>query len=262
MRPLVLTNAFRRPRGTRLTSGVTVSADTNVYACVEELVEVIVNVVGASPLMLPSLNDPESVAALLDQVDGILLPGAASNIHPTRYGEHPIAKPQIFDEAHDTTDIFLIQQARKKGIPFLGICRSTQAMNVAFGGSLHQDIGPLSKVDHRCSNPCDGHDDARQFMHPIKVNPTGVLAKILPEEPLLVNSMHGQAVNRLGDGLVIEAWAEDGIIEAISCPNSENFFLGVQWHPEAMPDHPVSQKIFSSFRAAVERHYSQRLSNR
>jgi len=257
MRPLILTNAFRRPRGTRLSSGVKVSEDTNVYACVEEMVDVIVHVLGASPLLLPTLHDEETVAALLEHVDGILLPGAVSNIHPKNYGEAPDASPQIFDEAHDRLDIFLIRKAREMGIPFLGICRAMQAMNVAFGGSLQHGISS-QKIDHLCSDPCDGHEDAPAFMHAIKLAPNGLLSRILGDGLHVVNSLHEQALATLGEGLNVEARAEDGIIEAISIPHASAFFLGVQWHPEALYSHPVSQKIFSAFKTDVERRHNKR----
>ncbi len=258
MRPIVLTNAFRRPRGSRTSVGVTVSEDTNVYACVEELIDIIFNEVGASPIMLPTLHDKESVERLAEHIDGVLLPGAISNIHPRCYHEPWAERPQTFDEAHDATDIFLVDLAKTRGLPFFGICRSMQAMNIAFGGSLQQNINGKSSIDHKCSYPCDGRTDSPEYMHEARVESGGVLANVFRCARVSVNSMHEQAVGRLGDGLRIEARADDGVIEAISWPESPNFFVGVQWHPEAMPRHEVSQKLFSAFGEDVQKRFRRR----
>jgi putative glutamine amidotransferase len=260
MRPIVLTNAFLRPRATRLSSGVTLSETSNVYACVEEMVGVIHDDVGASPLMLPTSFDRESLSELLDHVDGIMLPGAVSNIHPSHYGNKASEKPQTFDLKHDETDMFLVSEARKRGMPFFGICRSLQAMNIVFGGTL-KEIDASGGIDHSCSNPCDGHIDAPQYMHEAVLEKNGVLASYFPSGTLSVNSMHEQAIDKLGEGLSVEARAPDGIIEAISWEAAQTFFVAVQWHPEAMPQHPVSQTLFKAFEGAVKKRCTQRRKN-
>ena len=261
MKPIVLTTAFLRPRATRLSSGVSLSEDTNVFACVEEMVSVIREEINASPILLPASFDPESTIELLRHVDGIMLPGAASNIHPSHYGQNADGSPQTFDVKHDEMDMFLIQQARKMGIPFFGICRAMQAVNVAFGGTLQQQLKKHGGIDHSCSNPCDGHNDAPDFMHEVLADRGGVFSSYFPTRRIPVNSMHEQAVDRLGSGLKVEARATDGVIEAISCLEAQNFFVAVQWHPEALPKHPVSQKLFEAFRAEVETHFEARRDN-
>jgi putative glutamine amidotransferase len=257
MRPVILTNAFRRPRATRLFSCIDICSATNVYACVEELVGIIHHKLEAVPLMLPTLHDRETMFSLLDHVDGIILPGAASNIHPSRYGESPEEIPQTFDEEHDEADLALIRAARQKGLPFLGICRAMQAMNLAFGGTLHQTL-PTGKINHMCGAPCEGHNDEPLYMHDVSIEKEGLLGRILKEKTASVNSVHEQGIHEMGKGLYAEAIAEDGLVEAISCPEASSFFLGVQWHPEAMPEHPVSMKIFSAFKTAVNDRFAAR----
>ena len=258
MQPIILTNAFLRPRATRLSSKVTLSEDTNVYACVEEMISVIRENLGATPLMLPTAFDEESIAVLLHHVDGIMLPGAASNIHPSQYGSEIKETAQIFDKEHDAADMFLIRQARKQGIPFFGICRSMQAVNIAFGGTLLQKLENQNDIDHMCSDPCEGHDDAPTYMHNIYVEEGGTLAHHFQTRILSINSIHEQAIDKLGYGLRVEARAPDGVIEAISYPAAPNFFVAVQWHPEALPKNTVSQKLFQAFRADVEERFHQR----
>ncbi len=257
MQPIILTNAFRRPRGTRTSRGVTVCERTNVYACIEEMVAVIREDLRASPLLLPTTFDPESVAGLLRQIDGLFLPGAVSNIHPSAYGEEVVREGQSFDLSHDETDLFLVRKAQEMGIPFFGICRSMQAMNVAFGGTLSQKT-EAKGIDHSCSDPCDGHDDAPIYMHEARVEEGGLLAPHFPDRVIAVNSMHEQAIDRLGRGLRVEARAPDGIIEAISLERSPVFFAAFQWHPEAMPKNPVSQKLFALFQKDVQRRFEAR----
>ncbi|HBM90935.1 MAG TPA: gamma-glutamyl-gamma-aminobutyrate hydrolase [Rhodospirillaceae bacterium] len=258
MRPLILTNAYLRPKATLRLYGVKTSAQQKVYATLDRVVSIISGQMKANPLMLPTQHDEETVSAFLDHVDGIFLPGSFTNIHPSNYGVAPREAPQIFDKTHDKTDLFLIRQAREKGIPFLGVCRGMQAMNVAFGGTLHQDITGICKLDHMCSKRSMGTLDEPEYMHDLSVDPESSLAKILGQTKISVNSLHEQAVNGLGEHLVAEARTQDGLIEAISWPQASTFFRGFQWHPEYLPQMPVSKKIFAAFREAVAQRFSQR----
>jgi putative glutamine amidotransferase len=260
MRPIVLTNAFRRPRGIRSWQGLALCNKTHVYACIEDIVDVIHQDVEAMPLLLPTTHDRATARQLLAQVDGIILPGGYSNIHPRRYGAEPHERPQIFDEAHDDTDLFLIKTAVELGIPLLGICRGMQGINVAFGGSLDQDIKQGGRLDHFCSVATNGTNLQPGHAHGIALQREGLLADILRNEAhTVVNSLHEQGIDRLGEGLVAEAMADDGVVEAISCPAAKGFLLGVQWHPERVPENPVSHRIFAAFGAAVRQHYDQRV---
>ena len=260
MRPLVLTNAFRRPRGIRSWQGLALCNKTHVYACIEEIVDAIHHEVDALPLLLPTAHDPATALQLLTQIDGIILPGGYSNVHPRRYGAEPHERPQIFDEDHDAIDLFLIESAIKLGIPLLGICRGMQGINVAFGGTLNQDIKQDGRLDHFCSVATNGTSLQPGHAHGIALQSGGMLSDILGHESqVMVNSLHEQGIDQLGAGLVVEAMADDGVIEAISCPSAKSFLLGVQWHPERVPENPVSSRIFAAFGAAVRQHYATRI---
>ncbi|MGE0109560.1 MAG: gamma-glutamyl-gamma-aminobutyrate hydrolase family protein [Bdellovibrionales bacterium] len=258
MRPLILTNAYRRPKATLRLYGVRTSAKQKVYATLDQVVDVINGPMGGSPILLPTIHDEDTVEALLPYVDGIFLPGSFTNIHPSNYGKEPKEEPQIFDSDHDRTDLFLIKKAREYGLPFLGVCRAMQAMNVAFGGTLHQDITKVCSENHMCSKPNMGTVESPRFMHKIYVAPKSALADLVGEPDILVNSIHEQAVDKLGDGLVAQGWTEDGLIEAVHWRGSPSFFFGLQWHPEYMPQNVVSQKIFAAYKQAVMEHFEER----
>ena len=220
----------------------------NAFTCLEEIVHVIRGY-DAVPLVIPVTENPENLLPLLDTIDGILLQGATSNMHPSRYGEEPDGHPQRFDEARDATDFFLIREARKRRMPVLGICRGMQSMNVALGGSLHQQL-PKAEVNHSCSIKKDGAI-ACEHLHTVSIAPDGILHPLLKDLPHEVCSIHEQAVKQLGKGLRVEARAEDGVVEAISAAGNDGFFLGLQWHPEYTQDHPVSRRILGAFHQAV-----------
>jgi putative glutamine amidotransferase len=127
----------------------------------------------------------------------------------------------------------------------LAICRGIQELNVALGGSLHQRVHTLSdRLDHR-GGP-GPHETRYGPKHAIEV--TGSLARIVGADSITVNSLHGQAIDRLGNGLVAEAYAPDGTIEAVAMPSAPGWLLGVQWHPEwGFATNPVSVAIFAAF---------------
>jgi putative glutamine amidotransferase len=190
-----------------------------------------VRLAGCIPIVVPDAPDDEW-HSLLGICDGVLLTGSASNVHPRHFDEpvHDTTLP--LDEARDAWTLPLIRETLARGVPLFGICRGTQETNVALGGSLHQAVhGVAGLADHRAEA---GAAAALQygFAHPVSVEPGGVLAGIVGSAPFQVNSVHGQAVNRLAKGLTIEARAPDGLIEAFSLQSAAGFNLCVQWHPE------------------------------
>jgi putative glutamine amidotransferase len=205
---------------------------------------------GGQPLVVPSAR-PEEIDALLDLADGILLTGSPSNVHPRHFDEgvHDATLP--LDPARDAWTLPLIPKALARGVPLLAICRGAQEVNVALGGSLHQAVQEVPGFnDHR------DDDDAPVELqygpaHSVVVEPGGVLDRVLGRAGFQVNSLHAQAVNRLGAGLIVEARAPDGVIEAFSQPGAPGFNLCVQWHPEwQAQDNPVSMQILAAFGAA------------
>jgi putative glutamine amidotransferase len=199
--------------------------------------------VGALPVLIPPLG--ERMLGLLDDLSGLLIPGSPSNVHPSLYDGGDSETPEFHDLERDHTTLPLIRTAIASGLPVLAICRGIQELNVALGGSLHQRVHTLSdRLDHR-GGP-GPHETRYGPKHPIEV--TGSLARIVGADSITVNSLHGQAIDRLGDGLVAEAHAPDGTIEAVAMPSAPGWLLGVQWHPEwGFAINPHSVAIFTAF---------------
>lgn len=212
-------------------------------------VDAVAQAAGCMPLLVPPLGDALEIDALLGLADGIMLTGSQSNVHPGHF-DQPVADPSLpLDPARDATTLPLLRRALALGVPLFAICRGFQEMNVALGGSLHQAVHAVAgKRDHR-EDKSAGVDVQYGSAHHVQVVAGGVLARALGAAgPIAVNSLHGQGVDRLAPGLVVEATAEDGLIEAFSVAGAQAFALGVQWHPEwKVRDNPVSMKIFEAF---------------
>jgi putative glutamine amidotransferase len=210
-----------------------------------------VRLAGALPLISPPV-DIDDLDALLDSADGLLLTGSASNVHPSHFGEdvHDPALP--LDRERDAWTLPLITRALARGLPLLGICRGTQEANVALGGTLHQAVHEQPGLnDHRA--PADQPAEVQYgFAHPVDVVAGGLLERIVGLASFEVNSVHGQGIKQLADGLRVEAVAPDGLIEAFSLPAAPGFNLCVQWHPEwRAAGNPASLRLFEAFGEAV-----------
>ncbi|MBS0400754.1 MAG: gamma-glutamyl-gamma-aminobutyrate hydrolase family protein [Proteobacteria bacterium] len=198
----------------------------------EKYIRAVAEGADAVPVLIPAFGMDTGLQDLLDQFDGILLTGSPSNVEPHRYGGPASAPGTLHDPDRDATTLSLIPLAVAAGIPVLAICRGFQEMNVAYGGTLWQRVHEIEgHLDHREdeSQPLD-----RQYgpAHEVLLEPGGVLRNISGGEKLTVNSLHSQGVDRLGQGLMVEARAPDGLVEAFSDPAAPGFALGVQWHPE------------------------------
>jgi putative glutamine amidotransferase len=208
---------------------------------------------GALPVLIPPVG--ERMLGLLDHIDGLLVPGSPSNVHPSHYAGGESETPDFHDPERDHTTLPLIRAAIARGIPLLAICRGIQELNVALGGSLIQRVHVRDgRLDHR-GGP--GTPDV-VYGPKHKVAVTGQLAVILGADCITVNSIHGQAIDRLGAGLIAEATAPDGTIEAVALPDAPGFVLGVQWHPEwSYATNPHSLAIFGAFGAACRNRKAQ-----
>jgi putative glutamine amidotransferase len=210
---------------------------------------------GAIPVVLPSLKSGINVAAVLNRVDGLLLPGSRSNVHPTHYGEAAHERAEPYDALRDAATLPLIRAAVDHGVPLFAICRGIQELNVALGGSIIAEVHEHEgRHDHRAPV---SEIQAERFAirQPVHIVPGGTLANILGEDMIQVNSLHRQAIGRLAERLTVEATAPDGTIEAVSIKNASSFALGVQWHPEywVETDEP-SRKLFAAFGDALRAH--------
>lgn len=195
------------------------------------------------PLLIPARPDLFAAEEVADRIDGLLLTGSPSNVAPARYGEDaPGDGP--FDAGRDAMSLALIAAMRAAAKPVFGICRGCQEINVAFGGTLARDLGDADRqVAHHAP---DGAQLPAMFAHahPVTLVAGGLFAAAsLPDRPQ-VNSVHFQGVARLGEGLRVEARAEDGVVEAFSGPAGGPPLLAVQWHPEWDPENPMSRRFF------------------
>jgi len=225
----------------------------------EKYARAVLDAAGAAPLLIPALAEELRLDELLERLDGLLFTGSPSNVEPRRYQGPPSAPGTLHDPARDATTLPLIVRAVESGVPVFGICRGFQEMNVAFGGTLHQKL-------HEVPGHLDHRDDESQPLevqygpaHDVTLEPGGVLRSLASAEQLRVNSLHSQGIERLGEGLAVEARAPDGVIEAFRVRDAQRFALAVQWHPEwGVMSNPFSRALFAAFgQAAAERAQSR-----
>jgi putative glutamine amidotransferase len=207
---------------------------------------------GALPLLVPVLETPLDVDEVLGLVDGILLTGSPSNVAPRHYGGQAPREGVMQDERRDATTLPLIKEIVARGLPLLALCRGFQELNVAYGGTLHQHLQEVAGFnDHRE----DKHKSLEvQYApaHDVQLTPGGALERIAGARTLRVNSLHGQGIDRVGEGLVVEARAPDGVVEAVRVRDAKNFALGIQWHPEwRFREDPFSTSLFAAFGHAL-----------
>ncbi|MCB2054626.1 MAG: gamma-glutamyl-gamma-aminobutyrate hydrolase family protein [Geminicoccaceae bacterium] len=225
------------------------------HAVVDKYIDAVVEG-GGLPVLIPALGDRLDIEALLDRLDGLLLTGSLSNVGHEHY-RGPVPRwSDTADADRDATTLPLIRACVERGTPILAICRGIQELNVALGGSLHQHVHELpGRRDHR-SNKTLLHAERYLPVHEIVVTPGSVLSDILRGAARIrVNSLHAQAVDRLGTGLVVEARADDETIEAVALADRRRFCIGVQWHAEwRLRDHPHHMALFRAFADACAVH--------
>ena len=218
----------------------------------EKYVRAVTEGVGGIPVIVPALGDGNDAAALISQLDGLLLTGSPSNVEPHHYDGTPSRPGTLHDPQRDATTLPLIRLAVATGVPILALCRGHQELNVALGGSLHQNVHELpDKRDHRA--PRDQPNEIRYApAHPVRLTPGGLLSELAGAPEVVVNSLHAQAIDRPAPGLVVEAISDDEVIEAVRLPSARRLVLGVQWHPEwSIATNPFSAAIFARFAAAA-----------
>ncbi len=225
----------------------------------EKYITPLLRLAGALPLLIPALGDELKLEALIDELDGLLFTGSPSNVEPHRYGGETSRPGTLHDPERDATTLALIPRAIAAGVPVLGLCRGFQEMNVAYGGTLWQHV-------HEVPGMHVHHEDATQPLdaqygpaHDVTLAPGGQLAAIAGGATRIrVNSLHHQGVRTLGSGLVEEARADDGLIEAFRVAGARRFALAVQWHPEWQAEkNDFSAALFRAFGAAARERASQ-----
>ncbi|WP_454851758.1 gamma-glutamyl-gamma-aminobutyrate hydrolase family protein [Rhizobium binxianense] len=222
------------------------------HAVQHQYVRAALNAAGVMAFIIPAFETGYDTDAILDRVDGVLVSGSASNVHPSLYGAEARETDGPFDPARDATSLPLIRRAIDRAIPLLAICRGIQELNVALGGSLASEIQEQPGIwDHRRPEGVD-RDGMYAIRQSVFVREGSCMAGILGPGEIRVNSLHRQAIAKTAPRLQVEATAEDGTIEAVSVIDARAFAVGVQWHPEywAETDKP-SNKLFTAFGDAV-----------
>jgi putative glutamine amidotransferase len=207
---------------------------------------------GLAPMLITPSHSARGIDALMDACCGLVLSGG-EDVDPSRYGEEPSPALGQVEPLRDAMEFRALECALERGLPVFGICRGLQVLNVHFGGTLYQDIATDragEQLVHEQPQPWGARS------HDARIKPDSLLAGILGEERLHINSFHHQAVKHLAPGLRVVARADDGLVEAIE-HTEYPWLLGVQWHPErneaATRDADPDWKLFGAFRAAVER---------
>ncbi|MBN9071064.1 MAG: gamma-glutamyl-gamma-aminobutyrate hydrolase family protein [Rhizobiales bacterium] len=225
------------------------------HAAPRQYIEAAIDGAGVFPVLVPSFGDRLDLDSLLDRVDGVMLTGSKSNVHPLHYGREATEADGPYDPDRDATTLPLIRRALERGVPLLAICRGIQELNVALGGSLATEIQEREGImDHRAP-VSDDQDERFAIRQTVTIAPGSCLAGVFGAGDIMVNSVHRQAVDRLGGRLQVEAVAPDGTVEAVSVKDAPAFAVGVQWHPEYwVKADGNSRKIFAAFGDAVRDH--------
>jgi putative glutamine amidotransferase len=196
----------------------------------------------------PCRSGPALVEEYLEAIDGLILTGGA-DIHPSLYGQIVLERCGEIDKERDRFEVELIYAARRRDLPFLGICRGLQVLNVALGGTLYQDLSYRAGTDPAHMSPRELRGEPA---HPVAITPTSRLAHIIGSREVPVTSTHHQIILDLAPDLAISAVAPDGVIEAVEGPG--RFLLAVQWHPERMAHrHPEQLALFRSLVESARR---------
>jgi putative glutamine amidotransferase len=200
-------------------------------------------------VLLPALGERQSVEDVLATVDGLLFTGSYSNVEPHWYGGHASAPGTLHDAARDATTLPLMRAALAVGVPVLAVCRGFQEMNVVCGGTLHQSVHAVTGLNDHRENKGDDLDMQYAASHSVTLTQGGLLQSLAGgATEARVNSLHGQGIERLGMGLMVEAIAPDGLVEAVTLSDARVFALGVQWHPEwKYSEDALSTAIFRAF---------------
>ena len=221
----------------------------------EKYLTAIMDGAGCLPLVIPALGEALELEVMLERLDGVLLTGSPSNIEPHHYAGEPSRPGTLHDPHRDRTTLPLIPTIIDAGIPTLAICRGFQEMNVAFGGSLHQEVADLAGHLTHHENSEDPLEVQYGPVHEVELVEGGRLREITGANRITVNSLHHQGVDRLGRGLAVEAVAPDGLIEAFRVADSPSFNMAVQWHPEwQVTDNPPALALFRAFGEAAREH--------
>lgn len=213
-----------------------------------------VEAAGGIPVHISLIPNPEYLNAVLDDLDGVLLPGSDSDVDPLRYGHEPHQQLGFVQPVKDETDLIVLEQIEGSAMPVFGICFGMQVLNVSRRGTLIQDIASQlpDAIKHEQGSPRD------RPSHRVRFSEGSLLRRLANAESAVVNSHHHQAIETVGENLIATAWTADGLVEALEDSRPDRFALAVQWHPElGWKNDPLSQVLFDRF-VSEARSYSER----
>lgn len=203
---------------------------------------------GGLPVLIPLGLDEATLRSLLQRLDGLLLSGGG-DIDPALYGALKTEQVSGIDAIRDQTELTLCRVALSSAKPMFGICRGTQLMNVAMGGTLYTDISENPTAQRHTFYPDLPHN---LLAHAVQLAEDSMIATVLKQPQIMVNSLHHQACREVASPLRVVAQAPDGMVEALELPNHP-FALAVQWHPEALPEQAEARALFEAFVEACRR---------
>ena len=212
--------------------GLSCYGDRDKYYLYREYVSAI-DAVNGIPIIIPHILDKDKLLKIVEVIDGLVLAGGG-DIYPSFYGEKETGNLLHVNKERDEFELLLLEGTIKLSKPILGICRGCQLINVFLGGNL-------SNIDNHWQKAPYGKATQK-----ISIREKTLLFEVIGKKEIMVNTFHHQAIKRLGNGLVVSAQAEDGIIEAVEKPGSI-FLLGVQFHPEYLHENSEIRKIFDAF---------------
>ena len=233
-----------------------------VYSTAERYVHSLMKMVDCIPVLMPPVGGAVDAAELVSRMDGFVLTGGLANVEPHHYDGPPFPDDEPIDPGRDTLVLPLVRACIAGRVPVFGICRGIQEINVALGGSLHYRLHQLpGKNDHRMPRSEDiTQEEVYQLKHMVRLTPGGLFQSLTGQDEMMVNSLHGQGVDRLGKGLVVEAVSPDGVIEGVRYADEKQFIVGVQWHAEWQPEaHTLSGALYTAFGEAARARAARRV---
>ena len=206
------------------------------------------------PIILPALADRIDIESFAARIDGLLLTGGRANIEPHHYGGDPFPDDEFIDPGRDNTVLPLVRACVDVEVPVFGICRGIQELNVALGGTLHYRVHQVPGMDDHRMPQRDNltSEEVFELRHPVRLASGGFFERLVGRSEVMVNSLHGQGIDRLSPRLEVEALSPDGVIEGVRLEHDRTFTVGVQWHAEWKPEeHALSRALFREFGRAA-----------